>query len=272
MGPSWFDAAMWDDADGYSHNTRCNLRIFTKAAREFRDSLNHGEFTITSNNDIINLVRSSRYSKRLWWRYVDAAASRSEGATDSTAVVLWQCSTHVMTCRIVKEAWVLLPGYVVDDIVDILELANSVSITTFGSNLVTVIDIPDDDELEEMIEANQELDQTLELLTNADSLFDEFDTESRSHFEDEDNEYSLLKIDRDLEKDEKKSNKMSNSDVVRDELEDSTLNREFENDRLLLRIQTLSTELSRTQRLLQVEIRVNSNLREALEIHREDNQ
>ena len=195
MSDGWYEDAAWDDPIPLSRDGRCNLKRFSTASRNFRDELNNGELHVSSNQDLVAIVRNSRYKHRDWWKYVDPAASRSTGREDLTAIVLWQCENHVLTCRKIRGRWTLLPGYALDDLIDVVNSPQVHSPADRNHEYLTDQSILDDD-LDDVISylIDDEEDNSLDdaIAQNVVSIHGDLD--------EEDAEHSLLKLDRDLEK------------------------------------------------------------------------
>lgn len=195
MSDGWYEDAAWDDPIPLSRDGRCNLKRFSTASRNFRDELNNGELHVSSNQDLVAIVRNSRYKHRDWWKYVDPAASRSTGREDLTAIVLWQCENHVLTCRKIRGRWTLLPGYALDDLTDVVNSPQVHSPADRNHEYLTDQSILDDD-LDDVISylIDDEEDNSLDdaIAQNVVSIHGDLD--------EEDAEHSLLKLDRDLEK------------------------------------------------------------------------
>lgn len=194
MTDSWYEDAAWDDPVKFSRNSRCDLKHFSTATRNFRDELNNEEIRVSSNQDLMEIVKSPRYKHRDWWQYVDPAASRSMGREDSTAIVLWECANHVLTCRKIRGKWSLLAGYSLGDLLDIVDFRNQRSPGRHDPGYPQD-QLSLDDELDDIISFLSDEDEN-ELpiettVTNSTSIHDDL--------EDEDTEHSLLKLDRDLE-------------------------------------------------------------------------
>jgi chromosome segregation ATPase len=195
MSDGWYEDAAWDDPIPLSRDGRCNLKRFSTASRNFRDELNNGELHVSSNQDLVAIVRNSRYKHRDWWKYVDPAASRSTGREDLTAIVLWQCENHVLTCRKIRGRWTLLPGYALDDLIDVVNSPQVHSPADRNHEYLTDQSILDDD-LDDVISylIDDEADNSLDdgIAQNVAPIHGDLD--------EEDTEHSLLKLDRDLEK------------------------------------------------------------------------
>jgi chromosome segregation ATPase len=195
MADGWYEDAAWDDPIILSRDVGCDLKHFSSASRNFRDELNNGELHVSSNQDLVAIIRNSRYKHRDWWKYVDPAASRSTGREDLTAIVLWQCENHVLTCRKIRDRWSLLPGYALDDLIDVVNSPQVHSPADQNHEYLTDQSIHDDD-LDEVISylIDHESDSSLDdaIAQNVASIHGDLD--------EEDAEHSLLKLDRDLEK------------------------------------------------------------------------
>jgi chromosome segregation ATPase len=195
MADGWYEDAAWDDPIILSRDVGCDLKHFSSASRNFRDELNNGELHVSSNQDLVAIIRNSRYKHRDWWQYVDPAASRSTGREDLTAIVLWQCENHVLTCRKIRDRWSLLPGYALDDLIDVVNSPQVHSPADQNHEYLTDQSIHDDD-LDDVISylIDHESDSSLDdaIAQNVASIHGDLD--------EEDAEHSLLKLDRDLEK------------------------------------------------------------------------
>lgn len=119
----WGDG--WDDPERLSPSEGCDLKHFVSASRTLRDALNTKTFKADNNADIRRLAESKDLLENPWQRYVDPAASRSNGKSSGTAIILWECPNHVLTCLKRRGKWTLLEGDQTEGMVDVLD--NSVT-------------------------------------------------------------------------------------------------------------------------------------------------
>lgn len=195
MDESLFEDAAWDNPIKLSRNFGCDLKHFSAACRNLRDELNNREIHISSNQDLIAIAKGSRYRHRDWWQYVDPAASKSSGKEDLTAIVMWQCENHVLTCRKIRGKWSLLAGYQVEDLIDIID-SESDDLRSDRAQTNRQTPLVYDDELDDVIsflvEENNENPEVEDSGPSTVPIHHDLD--------EEDTERSLLKLDRDLEK------------------------------------------------------------------------
>jgi chromosome segregation ATPase len=195
MSDRWYEDAAWDDPTKLSRDSGCDLKHFSSASRNFRDELNNKELKLSSNQDLLAIVRNSRYKLRDWWQYVDPAASRSAGHENSTAIVLWECESHVLTCRKIRGRWSLIPGHALDDLSDVTE-QNQQDFRFHHDYEEVQSESFHDDELDDIISFMSDDDNHEEPKENNEKG----STHIHDDLEEEDTERSLLKLDRDLEK------------------------------------------------------------------------
>lgn len=218
-----FEDAAWDNPIKLSRNFGCDLKHFSTACRNLRDELNNREIHISSNQDLIAIAKGSRYRHRDWWQYVDPAASKSSGKEDLTAIVMWQCENHVLTCRKIRGKWSLLAGYQVEDLIDIID-SESDDFHSDRAQTNRQTPLVYDDELDDVIsflvEENNESPELENSGLSSAPLHHDLD--------EEDTERSLLKLDRDIEKSAESERNVH--EVYSDSLEGTDQTRAYPDD------------------------------------------
>lgn len=238
----WGDG--WDDPERLSPTEGCDLKHFVSASRSLRDALNTKLLQANSNADIRLLANSNSQIDMPWRQYVDPAASRSNGKSSGTAIVLWECAEHVLTCVKRRGKWTLLEGDQTEDMIDVIDNPNAtpqqtqddLDITSSGEISEDLDVVFADDEVvhSDYNRENPDFHEIEELIHNPDDDIDEVDEDLRiqkeisSQVSDEEN----LSIDSPINDSRKTKELMEEIEELKEELLHSELS--FEQDRLSL--------------------------------------
>lgn len=109
--------SQWDDLAAYE-DFECKYHHFRLAVQLLLMELNNGRVVVSTDSDILSM--KNRHDKS-WSRYVDPAASASNGTAAGTAIFLYECIDHQFTLKLFNGAWVPFRGHDLRDMVDLMQ-------------------------------------------------------------------------------------------------------------------------------------------------------